>query len=114
MLYGLFVKWGFAVEFPDVEVLFNEWVDWDIFESCWPSLSFKGHYSVPADFVVKIVTTRDNVLCRIARNKECELWSLQYQLISEGGCERGKENLTRKTAWHLWVIKKASGSESAI
>lgn len=114
MLCDLFVKWGLAVEFPDVEVLFNEGVDWDGFESHWPGLNFKSHYSVPADFVVEVETMRDDVLSRIARNKECEFRSLQYRLISEGECEKAKENLTKKTTWHRWIIKKASESESAI
>jgi len=49
----------------------------------WLSLSVESRQSVPENAVVKEVATGDYLLCGGSSNKEGDLGSLQYRLISE-------------------------------
>jgi hypothetical protein len=84
-LYRGFISCG--VTHPErlkVEELFER-VDCNARElGHWLSLSVESHQSAPGNAVVVVMTTGDEVLSRVGRNKEGELRSLQYRLISKG------------------------------
>jgi hypothetical protein len=83
-LYHGFISCGVThLEHLRVEEMFK-WVDLDGFEvGRWLRLSVESHQSVPGNTVVVKMTIRDEVLSGGSRNKEGELRSLQYRLISE-------------------------------
>jgi len=63
----------------------------------WLSLGVESRQGVPGNAVVMEVATGDDILSRGGRNKEGELRSLQYRLISEGERVEGRRDCTQKT-----------------